>query len=171
MWCWRGLLSKARCRLFTYYGPANAAIPRPVFFWAAINPEWFYLSDTGLPIVLEKRPLSRSLSVCFVFTNMIQHETFDVGYAVFAVCLLAAVRRTLDIFIGTARIVCGAGSMKSVRLFVCLSQHGHTTANPLLQSCCCGPADRRYRSTVAACSSGMRLVNAGSATLSAYVSS
>jgi len=52
---------------------------------------------------------------------MIQHETFDVGYAVFAVCLLAAVRRTLDIFIGTARIVCGAGSMKAVLPLVRLS--------------------------------------------------
>jgi len=30
MWCWRGHLSKARCRLLAYYGPANAAaIPRP----------------------------------------------------------------------------------------------------------------------------------------------
>ena len=31
----------------------------------------------------------------------------------------------------------------SIRLSVCLSQHGPTTANPLLQVCCCGPGHQK----------------------------
>jgi len=74
--------------------------------------------------------------------------------------------------IGTARIVCGAGSTKrygvrpSVRP-VCLSQHGPIAANPMLQVCCCGPGGQEI--SIDCDSSGMRRANAGSATLSAYV--
>ena len=55
---------------------------------------------------------------------------------------------------------------------VCLSQHGPTAANPLLQVCCCGAAGRRYQSIAARSglsSSSVRRANAGSATSSAYV--
>jgi len=68
---------------------------------------------------------------------------------------------------------CRAGSIKryrcaSVRLSVCLSQHGPTAAS-LHTSCCrfaaVGSTGRRYRSIAAA----WRRANAGSGTLSAYV--
>jgi len=61
----------------------------------------------------------------------------------------------------TAHIVCGAGSMKQGLLSVCLSQHGRTAANQLLQVCCCGPSNRLLQ----------QRTNAGSATLSVYVGS
>ena len=44
---------------------------------------------------------------------------------------------------------------------VCLSQHGRTAANQLLQVCCCGPSNRLLQ----------QRTNAGSATLSVYVGS
>ena len=63
--CWCSYLSGARCRLFPY-GPADAtAIPKPHHLLHHLNPDWFYLSGTGLHInqvVLEKRPLNRSSS-------------------------------------------------------------------------------------------------------------
>jgi len=72
--------------------------------------------------------------------------------------------------IGTARIVCGAGSTKRygvrpVRLsarFV-----SPIAANPMLQVCYCGPGGQEI--SIDCDSSGMRRANAGSATLSAYV--
>jgi len=49
MRCWCGYLSGARCRLFAY-GPADAtAIPKPQCLLPHLNPDWFYLSGTGLP--------------------------------------------------------------------------------------------------------------------------
>ena len=48
MRCWCGYLSGARCRLFAY-GPADAtAIPKPHHLLPHLNPDWFYLSGTGL---------------------------------------------------------------------------------------------------------------------------
>jgi len=48
MRCWRGYLSGARCRLFAY-GPADDnATPEPRQFLPHLNPDWFYLSGTGL---------------------------------------------------------------------------------------------------------------------------
>jgi len=39
-------------------GPADAAaIPKAHRLWPHLNPGWFYLSGTGLPVVLEKRPV------------------------------------------------------------------------------------------------------------------
>jgi len=47
--CWCGCLSGVRCRLFAY-GPADAAaIPKPHHLLPHLNPDWFYLSGTGLP--------------------------------------------------------------------------------------------------------------------------
>ena len=44
-----GYLSAARCRLFAY-GPADAtAFPKPRHLLPHLNPDWFYLSGTGLP--------------------------------------------------------------------------------------------------------------------------
>ena len=59
MRCWCGYLSAARCRLFAY-GPADAiAIPKPHHLLPHLNPDWFYLSGTGLPrLAMEKTPLS-----------------------------------------------------------------------------------------------------------------
>ena len=48
MW-YCGYLSGARCRLFAY-GPADAtAFPKPRHLLPHLNPDWFYLSGTGLP--------------------------------------------------------------------------------------------------------------------------
>ena len=56
MRCWGGYLSGARCRLFAY-GPANAtAIPKSHYLLPHLNPDWFYLSGTGLPRWSWKRP-------------------------------------------------------------------------------------------------------------------
>jgi len=50
MRCWCGYLSGARCRLFAY-GPADAtAVPKPSRLLPRLNPDWFYLSGTGLPM-------------------------------------------------------------------------------------------------------------------------
>jgi len=79
--------------------------------------------------------------------------------------------KTKTQIIGTACIICGAGSMKwySVHPSVCpsiwSSHNGPTAANPLLQICCCGPG--RQELSIDCCSSSG--ANAGSATLSAYV--
>ena len=43
--CWRGYLSGARCRLA--YGPADATATHCLSLQQ--NPDWFYLSGTGLP--------------------------------------------------------------------------------------------------------------------------
>jgi len=53
--------------------------------------------------------------------------------------------------------------------FVCLSQHRPTQANPLLQVCFCRPG--RKELSINCCNSGMRWMNAGSATLSVYAGS
>ena len=55
MRCWCGYLSGVRCRLFAY-GPADAtAIPKPRHLLRHLNPDWFYLSGTGLPRLSWKR--------------------------------------------------------------------------------------------------------------------
>jgi len=47
--CWCGYLSGARCRLFAC-GPTDAtASPKPRHLLPHLNPNWFYLSGTGLP--------------------------------------------------------------------------------------------------------------------------
>ena len=41
------------------YGPADATVfPKPHRLLPHLNPDWFYLSGTGLQVVLEKRPLN-----------------------------------------------------------------------------------------------------------------
>jgi len=55
MRCWCGYLSGARCRLFAY-GPVDAiVIPKPHHLLHHLNPDWFYLSGTGLPRLSWKR--------------------------------------------------------------------------------------------------------------------
>ena len=49
MRCWCGYLSAARCRLFAYGPPDATAIPKPPNLLSHFNPDWFYLSGTGLP--------------------------------------------------------------------------------------------------------------------------
>ena len=52
-------LSGASCRLFAY-GPADVtAIPKPRHLLPRLNPDWLYLSGTGLPrLSWKKRPLN-----------------------------------------------------------------------------------------------------------------
>jgi len=68
--CWCGYLSEARCRLFAY-GPANATeIPTPHYLVTHSNPDWFYLSGTGLPTLSwKKRPLNGCSVVIFLVNN------------------------------------------------------------------------------------------------------
>jgi len=55
MGCCSGYLSGARCRLLAY-GPAEAvAIPKPHYLLPHLNPDWCYLSATGLPRLYWKR--------------------------------------------------------------------------------------------------------------------
>jgi len=55
MRCWCGYLTAVRCRLFAH-GPADAtAIPKPHHFSPHVNPDWFYLSGSGLPRLSWKR--------------------------------------------------------------------------------------------------------------------
>jgi len=55
IWCWCKYLSGARCRLFAY-DPADAtAIPKPHNLLPHLNPDWFYLSGTGLLRLCWKR--------------------------------------------------------------------------------------------------------------------
>ena len=58
---WCGYPSGARCRLFAY-GPADAtAIPKPHHVLPHLNPDWFYLSGTGIPKLSWKKS---QLNVC-----------------------------------------------------------------------------------------------------------
>ena len=49
-----GYLSEARCRLFAY-GPAYVTASKPHHLSPHLNPDWFYLSGTGLPRLSWKR--------------------------------------------------------------------------------------------------------------------
>ena len=51
---WFGYLSGARCRLFAY-GPADATASQNPIISSHLNPDWFYLSGTGLPRLSWKR--------------------------------------------------------------------------------------------------------------------
>ena len=66
MRCWHGYLSAAKCRLFAH-GPADATVtPKPHYIVLHLNPEWFYLSGTGLP----RDALNRcSSSSSYLITN------------------------------------------------------------------------------------------------------
>jgi len=60
---WCGYLSGARCRLFAY-GPADAtAIPKSHRLLPHLNPDWFYLSGTGLPRLPWKEAIKRLVFV------------------------------------------------------------------------------------------------------------
>jgi len=53
--CWYGYVSEARCILFAY-GSADATVsPKPHRVLPQLNPDWFYLSGTGLPRLFWKR--------------------------------------------------------------------------------------------------------------------
>ena len=66
MRCWCGYLSAARCRLFAY-GPADAtAIPKPHHLLPHSNPDWFYLSGTGLLRLSWKRARQTSVVIVVV---------------------------------------------------------------------------------------------------------
>ena len=73
MRCWCvGYLSGTRCRLFAY-GPADAtAIPKPHHLLPHLNPDWFYLSGTGLPrLSCKKRPLNVCVCVCVLLDAVV----------------------------------------------------------------------------------------------------
>jgi len=55
MRCLCGYLSAARCRLFAYGSADATAIPKPHHLLLRLNPDWFYLSGTGLPRLSRKR--------------------------------------------------------------------------------------------------------------------
>jgi len=64
MRCWCGCLSGAMCRSFAY-GPADAtAIPKPHHLLPHSNPDWFYLSGTGLPRLFWNRGRYTGVCVC-----------------------------------------------------------------------------------------------------------
>jgi len=48
--CRRGYLSAAKCRLSAYRPVDATAIPKPHHLLPHLNPDWFYLSGTILPI-------------------------------------------------------------------------------------------------------------------------
>jgi len=62
--CWHSCLSGARCRLA--YGTADATATHCLLLqW---NPDWFYLSGTGLTrVVPDKGPLNRCVYMCVTF--------------------------------------------------------------------------------------------------------
>jgi len=60
--CWHGYLSGARCRLADSAADANATH----CLLLQQNPDWFYLSGTGLPGISEKGPLNTCVCVYFV---------------------------------------------------------------------------------------------------------
>ena len=65
--CWRGYLSRARCRLA--YDPADAtAIPK-LYLLPHLNPDWLYLSGTGLPRLSWKRGRWTGVEVVAVSTE------------------------------------------------------------------------------------------------------
>ena len=56
---WRCHLSGARCRLFAY-GLADATVSQnPIISCPQLNPDWFYLSCTGLPRLCGKEAITR----------------------------------------------------------------------------------------------------------------
>ena len=60
MRCWCGYLSGARCKLFAH-GPADAtASQNRTTLLPHLNPDWFYLSSTGLPRLSRKRGFKRA---------------------------------------------------------------------------------------------------------------
>jgi len=60
------VMSEARCRLFAY-GPADVtAIPKPHHLLPHLNPNWFYLSGTGLPRLSWKRGRQTCIVVVLV---------------------------------------------------------------------------------------------------------
>ena len=56
----------SKARLFAC-GPADAtAVPKPRHLLPGLNPDWFYLSGTGLPRLSWKKALNGCCSVVFV---------------------------------------------------------------------------------------------------------
>ena len=67
--CWRGYLSGARCRSFAY-GPADAtASQNPHHLFHHLNPDWFYLSGTGLLGLYWKRGRSVVVVIHYIFID------------------------------------------------------------------------------------------------------
>ena len=72
-----------RCRLFAY-GPADAtAIPEPHRLLPHLNPDWFYLSGTGLPRLSWKRGCKTGVVVVVVVVSTfisLQWLALLIGY-------------------------------------------------------------------------------------------
>ena len=112
MRCWFGYLSGVRCRLFAYCPADATAVPKPHHLLHHLNPDWFYLSGTGLSRLSWKRPLngcssrSSSFSSCYSLSCVIPRTLY------------------LNVVIDAACIVCGMSTMKLLSILsVCLSHH------------------------------------------------
>jgi len=119
MRCWFGYLSGVRCRLFAYCPADATAVPKPHHLLHHLNPDWFYLSGTGLSRLSWKRPLngcssrSSSFSSCYSLSCVIPRTLY------------------LSVVIDTACIVCGMSTMKLLSIMsVC----------PIIA--CCGPGSQ-----------------------------
>ena len=146
-------MSGARCRLFAY-GPADAtAVPKPSRLLPRLNPDWFYLSGTGLPMLAwKKRPLNECSSrrvLVVVIKDRVGHCSHSMRQAL---CN------------GTVSV------RPSVRPSVC------PVCRPLQQRAAGGfaagrPAGRGHRSTAAAAAARRSAANASSVALSAAIGS
>ena len=86
MRCWYGYLSGARCRLFAY-GPADAtAIPKSHHLLPHLNPDWFYLSGTGLRRLSWKR--GGCVCLCVWRNSSVMEFRHTIQYGVHWHCLL-----------------------------------------------------------------------------------
>ena len=120
MRCWFGYLSGVRCRLFAYCPADATAVPKPHHLLHHLNPDWFYLSGTGLSRLSWKRPLngcssrSSSFSSCYSLSCVIPRTLY------------------LSVVIDAACIVCGMSTMKLLSILsVC----------PIIS--CCGPGSQK----------------------------
>ena len=73
---WCGYLSGSRCRLLAC-GPADAtASQKPQHLLPHLNPDWFYLSGTGLPRLSRKRGRRRGVTVVVIKSELIVRTEF-----------------------------------------------------------------------------------------------
>ena len=94
MRCRFGYLSGARCRLFAY-GPADAcAYPKSHHLLPRLNPDWFYLSATGLlRLSCKKRPLNGCSSLSLICFHISECRDVASCYQGRMVCLSVTLPR------------------------------------------------------------------------------
>ena len=69
-----GYLSGAKCRLFAY-GPADASASHHLL--PHLNPDWFYLSGTGLPRLTCKRGCQTGVVVVYLSDILFKIRPFS----------------------------------------------------------------------------------------------